>query len=430
MTRLKTRFAATLVRLGPFEPAPVLAVAVSGGADSLALALLADGWARARGGRVIGLVVDHGVRPAAGLEVPLVAAWLAARGIEARTLRLAAPGRSAQALRRARLQALARAAGEAGTLHLLLGHHALDQAETVLLRLARGSGERGLAGMAETRAVGPVRLLRPLLGEAPSALQALLRATGQPWVEDPSNTGQTTRARLRAALRDRHGEGVAVRAALEVAITASRRRREAAETLARSLAEAVQLSPLGFALLDAARFAAWTEPLQREALAALLRCVGGHHHPVRGDRLTALLSHLQCGKGATAAGCLVAPRGRAMLIAREPAAAAPPVVIGERNPVWWDRRWRVWALPGDSVGAVGAAEAAALRRVTEEVRCIPSVVLATLPAIRRGGVLVAVPPILYDRGDGGSAAEARFRPPEPLVTGWEGGAERGSLEAW
>ncbi len=379
---------------------------------------------------MIGLVVDHGVRPAATLEARLVAEWLAARGIEARRLRLAAPGRSAQALRRARLQALAWAAGEAGALHLLLAHHALDQAETVLLRLARGSGERGLAGMAETRAVGPVRLLRPLLGEAPCALRAFLRATGQPWIEDPSNTGQTTRARLRAAMRDRDGEGVAVRAALGVAITASRRRKEAEETLARSLAEAVQLSPLGFALLDAARFAAWTEPLQREALGALLRCIGGHHHPVRGDRLTALLSHLQRGKGGTAAGCLVAPRGRAMLIAREPAAAAPPVVIREGSPVWWDRRWRVWALTGDSVGAVGAAEAAALRRVTEEVRCIPSVVLASLPAIRRGGVLVAVPPILYDPDMGAPAPGALFRPPEPLVARGEGGAGDGALEAW
>lgn len=379
---------------------------------------------------MIGLVVDHGVRPAATLEARLVAKWLAARGIEARTLRLAAPGRSAQALRRARLHALAQAAGEAGTLHLLLAHHALDQAETVLLRLARGSGEGGLAGMAETRAVGPVRLLRPLLGESPCALRAFLRATGQPWIEDPSNTGRTTRARLRSALRDRDGEGVAVRAALGVAIIASRRRKEAEETLARSLAEAVRLSPLGFALLDAARFAGWAGPLRREALGALLRCIGGHPHPVRGDRLVALLSRLERGIGGTAAGCLVAPRGRAWLIAREPAATAPALTIIDGRPVWWDGRWRVWALPGDSVGAVGAAEAAAMRRATEEARRIPSVVLASLPAIRRGGVLVAVPPILYDPRAGLPAPGALFRPPEPLVARWEGGADDGALEAW
>ncbi len=379
---------------------------------------------------MIGLVVDHGVRFAAGLEASLVAAWLAARGIAARTLRLDTPGGSAQALRRARLQALAQAAVEAGTLHLLLAHHALDQAETVLLRLARGSGERGLAGMAETRPVGPVRLLRPLLGEGPSALRALLRATGQPWIEDPSNTGRTTRARLRAALRDRDGEGVAVRAALGVAIIASRRRKEAEERLARSLAEAVRLSPLGYALLHAARFVAWTESLRREALAALLRCIGGHHHPVRGDRLTALLSRLERGKGGTAAGCLVAPRGGVWLIAREPAAAAAAVTVIDGQPVWWDRRWRVRASPGDSVGAVGAAEAAALRRAREEARGIPSVVLATLPAIRRGDVLVAVPPILYARTSGGLVPEARFRPPEPLIACWEGGAGEGPLEAW
>lgn len=405
----------------------MLAVAVSGGPDSLALALLAEPWARARGGRAIGLVVDHGVRAAAALEARLAAAWLAARSIEARIITLVRAGTDAQALRRARLAALAEAAAEVGALHLLLAHHALDQAETVLIRLARGSGEGGLAGMPVVRPLGPVRLLRPLLGAPPVALKAFLRGLGQPWIEDPSNTGRTTRAVLRAALRDGDGQGVGVQAAAQVAAAASRRRAAAEAVLARALAQAVTLSPLGFAQLDAASFAAWDETMRQAALAALLRCIGGHQHPVRQERLAPLLHRMARGGGGTAAGCLVARRGTTWLVAREPAAVAAEVEMAGASPVPWDGRWRVTAVPGSTVGPLGAAEAALLRRTHTPARDVPAAVLATLPAIRHGGVLVAVPPILYHSGRWLPVPQARFRPPVALVELWAGGGELGAI---
>ena len=74
-------FAALMAPLGPFEPSPVLAVATSGGADSMALALLASAWARRRGGHVVALTVDHGLRPGSRAEARQVGAWHSARGI-------------------------------------------------------------------------------------------------------------------------------------------------------------------------------------------------------------------------------------------------------------------------------------------------------------------------------------------------------------
>lgn len=408
----------------------MLAVAVSGGPDSLALALLAERWARARGGRAIGLVVDHGVRAAAALEARLAAAWLAAWRIEARMITLAGVATNAEALRRARLHGLAEAAVAAAALHLLLGHHALDQAETVLLRLARRSGEGGLAGMPVVRALGPVRLLRPLLGEPPVVLKAFLRGIGQPWIEDPSNTGRTTRAVLRAALRDGDGQGVGMRAAAQVAAAASRRRGEAEARLAQALAQAITLFPLGFAHLDAASFAAWDEALRRAALAALLRCIGGHQHPVRQERLDPLLQRMAEGRGGTAAGCLLARRGPTWLVAREPAAVAAEVEMAGASPVLWDGRWRVTAMPGCTVGPLGAAEAALLRRTHAPARDVSALVLATLPAIRHGGVLVAVPPMLYHSPGRLPVPQARFRPQVPLVELWPGEGSPGPLEAW
>ncbi|MDE2582833.1 MAG: tRNA lysidine(34) synthetase TilS, partial [Rhodospirillales bacterium] len=214
-------FAARLDPLGPFEPSPHVAVAVSGGADSLALALLAHAWVGARGGRLLGLIVDHGVRAAAAAEAAEAAARLAGIGVPARILRLHGLARGpglAERARAARYAALDAACAAAGIVHLLLGHHAGDQAETVILRALSGSGPAGLAGIAAlTEAAGP-RRLRPLLDIPPARLRATLTAAGLGWTEDPSNADQAaTRGRLRQLRADRAGSGPATRALVAAA---------------------------------------------------------------------------------------------------------------------------------------------------------------------------------------------------------------------
>ncbi|HZD25370.1 MAG TPA: tRNA lysidine(34) synthetase TilS, partial [Alphaproteobacteria bacterium] len=153
-------FAALMAPFAPFEATPALAVAVSGGADSLALALLADGWARRRGGVATALTVDHGLRPEAAAEARRVGRWLAARGIPHRILRWRGdkPATAVQAkARAARYALLADWCRRHGVLHLLTAHHRGDQAETVLMRLAHGSGVDGLAGMARQRRLEGLR---------------------------------------------------------------------------------------------------------------------------------------------------------------------------------------------------------------------------------------------------------------------------------
>src|SRR5215510_6550933 len=114
--------AARLDRLGPFERAPRLAVAVSGGADSMALALLADVWARQRGGTITALTVDHRIRSESAIEARRVGAWLAARGIAHETLVWEGPRPSGDiqaAARAARYRLLEAWCAERGYLHLL-----------------------------------------------------------------------------------------------------------------------------------------------------------------------------------------------------------------------------------------------------------------------------------------------------------------------
>ena len=164
-----------------------LAVAVSGGPDSLGLLLLAEAT---YAGRVLALTVDHGLRPAAAREAAGVAALCAARGVPHATLPWVGtkPVANLQAeARRARYALMRDVCAQNGIGVLITAHHADDQAETLLMRLARGSGA-GLAGIRVRRSLGAgVTLLRPLLGTRRSVLAAIVADAGIAPVLDPTN---------------------------------------------------------------------------------------------------------------------------------------------------------------------------------------------------------------------------------------------------
>jgi tRNA(Ile)-lysidine synthase len=167
-----------------------VAVAVSGGADSLALLHALRALAGRRGWRLAVLTVDHGLRPGSAADAAFVADHAKALGLPARVLTLAPgdlePHREAgpeAAARAARYGALWPAADELGCSWLATGHTLDDQAETVLLQLLRGAGPDGLAGMA----VRTGRLLRPLLGARRAETRAACAAIGLAWREDPTN---------------------------------------------------------------------------------------------------------------------------------------------------------------------------------------------------------------------------------------------------
>lgn len=375
-------FAALLAPLGPFGDAPGFAVGVSGGPHSLALALLARDFVRPLGGRVLGLVADHGLRPESAAEAAWTCRTLEAQGIPARLLALGLPRGSAvqERARRARLSALLGACAAAGLPFLLLGQHAGDQAETVLFRALRGSRATGLAGMAPRRAAAGAVILRPLLATPPARLEALLAARGLAPLRDPSNRDpRFTRVRLRQALADPDGTGPGT-AALGAAADAFARRRLAQEAaLAARLGAAAALQPEGFAWLDPA--ALGEDDLAVEALARLIRLLSGAEHAPPRDSVAALLRR----RGGTLAGLL----WDGALLCREPAACAAPVPA--RPGALWDGRWRLLGPgPGGDVllGALGAASG---RLARGQRRGLPARVLAGLPALWREGAPLAVP---------------------------------------
>jgi tRNA(Ile)-lysidine synthase len=433
-------FAALMAGLEPFEPNPQVAVAVSGGADSLALCLLTHEWAQDRGGLAVALTVDHGLRPESGGEAHQVGAWLRVRGIPHHILAWRGPKPRSNvqaAARAARYELLTRWCRDHGILHLLLAHHLEDQAETFLLRLARGSGVDGLSAMAAVAEGPESRLLRPLLGVPKARLMATLRARGQPWLEDPSNLDLShARVRIRRALPAFAREGLGARRLAATARAMGRARAALESATTDLLARAATVAPEGYAYLDAAALGDADTEVTLRALARTLMCIGGRSYPPRLERLERLHAALAAGaleKARTLGGCRIRREGTRLLVCREAAAARERIVVAPGAHVTWDGRFRLAVGggrgsaagrrgPGGAaitlarLGRDGWAEVAAADPVVRRT-AIPAPARAPLPALWDGRGVLAVPHLGYRRP--GTAARlvhsVAFSPAIPLA---------------
>ena len=306
-------------------------------------------------------------------------------------------------------------------LHLLLGHHRDDQAETLTLRAARGSGPDGLAGMAAVREIAGLRLLRPLLGVPKAALVALLAAERQAWLDDPSNQAPGfARGRLRRGPDAGCGRArpTGAGAGSGARRPGARRRRLARPPRPHRRRRASRCS--SGPALDAA-----PRELARRVLQQTLLAVGGDHYPPRGARLDRLLAALRSApgrRGWTLAGCRILPRAEHLLVCREAGVIAD--VLAPRAGVWqrWDRRFavRVCGRPDGlqvrALGGEGWRQRHALGAAGGE-RALPAPARESLPGLWRRATLLAVPQLglMAPAATGGVTFEARYHPPRPLA---------------
>ncbi|GER06738.1 tRNA(Ile)-lysidine synthase [Iodidimonas muriae] len=399
-------FAHLMVGLGLRPENGPVAVAVSGGADSMALVRLAARW-----GAVVALSVDHGLRPEASLELDRVGAWLKPLGILHDRLHWDGPKPASDlqaAARAARYRLLEERCRERGIHALLLAHHQNDQAETLLLRLARGSGVWGLGGMAAVAPAlthislqngRPLRRYRPLLSLPKARLIATCKAFSQEWIEDPSNRNLSyDRSHARALLDNPPLSGLTAR---RLAQTAQHMRRagEALDHYAQDLmARCVVFSAQGYVTVQRTGFQTAPLEIQLRLLSRLLMFVGGAIYPPRLTGLEALLAEMGAAgfKGATLRGCRVFLQdGEQVIICREEAACAAPLPIKPGETVFWDGRIRASLDAKQKPAMVGALGDAGWRYLCKEGqdidKALPYPVRLSLPALWRDGRVVAVP---------------------------------------
>ncbi len=390
---LAARIAAAIA---PAPPGP-LGVAVSGGGDSVALLLLLH----RHGGRPLRAVtVDHGLRDGSAAEAAAVAALCARLAIPhavRRWERGSDPlaGNLQDRAREARHGLVAAWAREAGIAAVALGHTLDDQAETFLMRLARGSGVDGLAAMAPVTARDGLLWLRPLLAARRAALRDWLAAEGIGWADDPSNDDpRFDRVRARAALPLLAPLGLGPER-LAATAAAMARARAALDEATAALARAhLTAGEAGDVEIDATALAEAPAELALRLLAAALCWVSGARYRPRLAALEAARAAVAGGRvglGLTLHGCVVRPRRGRIAIRREPARVAAPVPAAHGV---WDGRWRLVARPpaADGRATIGALGTAGLARVADwRASGLAREALLTTPAVWDGDALVAAP---------------------------------------
>lgn len=394
--------------LQALAPANRLAVALSGGPDSLALLFLAARWARARkGAEILALTVDHGLRPESSREAREAARMASSLGVPHRILRWKGekPKTGIQAAARAaRYALLAEACRKEKIGALLVAHHLDDQAETFLLRLARGSGVDGLSAMASSRdllGTPPLRLLRPLLGVPRARLAATLAKAHLVAIADPSNENERyDRVKARKMMSELAALGLDAGRLADTAAHMARARL-ALEADARTfLAAHAEIASEGYVRLDVSALLKLPEEIALRVLSDCLKTVSGEEYPPRFDALAALDNAIRrevLGGGRTLHGCKIQRDKLGLLIYREPAAAlaAPPLRLVSGTGITWDGRFVLEAgarLPrGLEVRALGPEGLARLREARFPFPRLPSALLQGLPAVWKGETLKAVP---------------------------------------
>jgi tRNA(Ile)-lysidine synthase len=359
----------------------------------MAMLHLAAGWAHRFGVGLRVATVDHGLRPESAAEARLVADEAQGLGVPHDVLhwRDQPTGNLQDAARRARYRLLSE--WLAGSRHLLVAHTADDQAETLLMRLARGSGVDGLSAMRPmTRRDGMV-LVRPLLGERRAALRHHAKTLNIPIVDDPSNEDDHYgRVRLRRLIGQ---EGLDVDT---LGATARRmaRAQEALSVRALSIARTV-LGNAGqgtdVVMIDRDPFAQIESETQMRILAATLQASSGAGYRPREAALEAGLQTLLDGGTVTLHGAMAVARGKWIFVGREPKAVAERAVpTGEKSV--WDKRWRLDTrnIADAEIRALGPEGAQQLRDAGANLPQnppLPAVFWHAQPAIWRANHLLA-----------------------------------------
>jgi tRNA(Ile)-lysidine synthase len=412
----RERFAALLQSLGPFAASTHYAVALSGGADSLALTLLMQEYVAQHGGRLTTLTVDHRLRAESTDEAHHVASMMHARRIDHHILTPEhddASNNLQESARNWRYTALSDYCRAHGILHCLVAHNAGDNRETAHHNITRGDTADGASGMRSVRNLNGVRFLRPLLTIERSELEDFLRGKNAEWIEDPSNKNETfARVRTRRMLQQNPDERSALDATITTACPARITRDHA---LAGAAIHCVTIHPLGFADIDLARWRTLDATLATQLLADCITTISGGTARPRGSDTERLADAL---RGAftkrTLHHCELTVAGNILRIAREFARVAGPLILNGNDETHWDERFTIrHDIPTGTSYTLAALGNFGLRQAKARWGARADVPPAT-PALWHLDELVGLPHIELSHG-ATTHVSIGFSPPKPLA---------------
>lgn len=360
-----------------------VALAVSGGSDSVAMLRLVHAWAERQEPhpQIFVLTVDHGLRPSSADEAAQVQLWCSALHIHHETLswKNLKPQTGLQAkARQARYDLMSAWCAKHQVPVLLTAHTADDQAETVLMRKERTSSAASLAGIWPEREWNGIRIIRLLLQLRRTDLRNFLVALQQTWIEDPSNDDDRfERVRVRKRLQ---GEVLGFVEQAKAAQDEVRQQREQAQGWSR---QNLKIHDMGYVTFDRVAFSQLQQPIQDNIVSRILLLCGMHNDVELRER-SQLITWLCSDGGSRRAlgGALFAKRRREIIVGREPGRISKvPLSITGAGEVIWDRRFRVSGPVGASVtcGAIQPRQAK-----------IPAFIQAGFPVVMREGLIVDI----------------------------------------
>ena len=343
------------------------------------------------GQQVRAVTVDHGLRPEAAAEAAWVGRLCAGLGVPHDTLQWqgwTGAGNLQDQARRARLSLIADWAMAAGLGAVALGHTQDDQAETVLMRLARRAGVDGLSAMSDRRRAQGMTWLRPLLSVSRDDLRAFLRARGQEWIDDPSNDAlRFDRVKARRALTALAPLGLTA-AVLAGVADQMRTARSALDHQTEAAARQIARIEGGDVVMDRAGFEGLPDEIRRRLLVGALGWIGSADYGPRAASVQALLTAVAAGRGGTLAGCRVTLRPSTLRVAREWQAVRGMVAAPGQH---WDRRWIVTGPDSNGLDVKALGEAGLAMVADWRTSGLPRASLLASPSVWRDGVLISAP---------------------------------------
>ncbi len=298
-------------------------VAVSGGADSMAIVLLANDWARENNKEIVAVTVDHGLRAGSKNEAEKVSKWLANKNIKHTILMWEGdkPESNIQAnARDARYRLLTEFCKNEDVDALFVAHNKQDQAETILLRIMRGSGVDGLSAIAEETEINQVKIVRPLLFANKQDLRGFLQRNNQEWIEDPSNKNEKyDRIVVRNFIERSKEPDLLVARLADTATNMARSRAYIEQKVAEEFEQIVDIRGEE-AYVDHAGFCALHEESAYRILSQIITKIGGKYYKPRFEKLKSLYKKIvqnKLGSGTTLGGCEVKCGGKKVVIIQE-----------------------------------------------------------------------------------------------------------------